>query len=69
MSKLFTKRSNGFRAFSTQGSKNLAPRLIPNTSTIDIINSFPWTLTPQTSLALQETPYIKLTEYYLEESF
>jgi hypothetical protein len=69
MSKLFTKRSDGFRAFSTQGFKNLAPRLIPNTPSVDIINSFPWTLTPQTSLALQETPYIKLTEYYLEESF
>ena len=52
-----------------QGFKNLAPRLTPNTPTVDIINSFPWTLTPQTSLALQETPYIKLTEYYLEESF
>ena len=78
-------RSNGFTAFKRtapgntgprgssfqqgQGFKNLAPRLIPNTSTVDIINSFPWTLTPQTSLALQETPYIKLTEYYLEESF
>ena len=71
MSKLFTKRSDGFKAFSTptQGFKNLAPRLISNTSIVDIINSFPWTLTPPTSLALQETPYIKLTEYYLEEGF
>ena len=69
MGKLFTKRKDGFKAFSTQGFKNLAPRLISNNSTVDIINSFPWTLTPQTSLALQETPYIKLTEFYLEESF
>jgi hypothetical protein len=69
MGKLFTKRSDGFKAFSTRGFVNLAPRLISNTSTVDIINSFPWTLTPSTSLALQETPYIKLTEYYLEESF
>jgi hypothetical protein len=49
--------------------KGLANILTPESSGyIDIINNFPWTLTPQSSLALKETPYIELTEFYLLES-
>ena len=49
--------------------KGLANILTPEGSGfIDIINNFPWTLTPQSSFALKETPYIELTEFYLLDS-
>lgn len=82
MSILFTKGNNDFRSFTTsgnqtndremgreKGSQELAPRLVSNTPTIDIVNNFPWTLTPLNSLSLQETPYIKLKEFYLLDSY
>jgi hypothetical protein len=43
----------------------LADELIPRETPLNIIKNFPWTLTPKNSLALNETPYIKLKEYYL----
>jgi len=36
---------------------------------IDVVKNFPWTLTPQSSPARDETPYIRLQEYYLLDSY
>jgi hypothetical protein len=58
--------------FNAQNSAKLADVLTPgkgsNGGNIDIINNYPWSLTPSSSLALKETPYIKLTEFYLLDS-
>lgn len=45
----------------------LADELVPREAPIDVIKKFPWTLTPPSSPALDETPYIKLKEYYILE--
>jgi hypothetical protein len=69
MGYLYTKGNNDFRSFSSDGMKNLAPKLISNNSVVDVVNNFPWTFTPLNSLAIQETPYIRLREFYLLDSF
>lgn len=51
---------------------NLAPVLVPSGTTgglIDVVSSFPWTLTPPFSKAREETPYIELVEYNLFDSY
>jgi len=55
----------------TNEAKNLSNILEPNGSYSDlnIINKFNWTLTPLTNLLAKEIPYIKLTEYYLTDSY
>jgi hypothetical protein len=60
---LFTKEKNQQGGTST--TERAGDILKPKTTSINIIEEFPWTLTPKTSLALKETPYIKLNEYYL----
>jgi hypothetical protein len=35
---------------------------------LNVIKDFPWTLTPKTSQARNETPFITLTEYYMIDS-
>lgn len=42
---------------------NLGDELTPNTSEIDVVKDFPWTLTPTTSPARKEAPYIFLREF------
>jgi hypothetical protein len=42
---------------------NLGDELTPNTPQIDVVNDFPWTLTPTTSQARKEAPYIFLREF------
>jgi hypothetical protein len=55
-----------------QNTDRLAPDLIPGSEApggnIDIINSFPWTLTPSNNLGRKETPTIILTEFYQKQS-
>lgn len=36
---------------------------------MDVIKKFNWTLTPRNETTLKEVPYIKLTEYYLFDSY
>jgi len=47
---------------------NYAPELRAIEPVIDVVKNFPWTLTPPSSPARKETPYIKLTEYYVTEN-
>jgi len=49
--------------------QNLANILTPKSNGyIDVIKQYPWTLTPSSSVALEQTPYIELTEFYLLDS-
>jgi hypothetical protein len=41
----------------------VADELTPNLSLIDVVNDFPWTLTPTNSEARKEAPYIFLREF------
>lgn len=54
-----------------QGPDRSARTLIPNEdgNVINVIEKFPWTLTPFSSPARIETPYIKLKEFYLLDSY
>lgn len=54
-----------------QGSDKSARTLIPNEegNVIDVVQKFPWTLTPRNSPARTETPYIKLKEFYLLDTY
>lgn len=55
----------------TTDVKKLADKLIPSLEgpVINVIEKFPWTLTPINSPARNETPYIKLKEFYLLDSY
>ena len=44
-------------------NKNLADILVSRESIIDVVQSFPWTLTPISSFARENTPYIIIKEY------
>lgn len=61
----------GTRYKGTNESKNLADILEPNGgySDLNVIEKFNWTLTPMTPTVAAEVPYIKLTEYYLTDSY
>ena len=56
---------------NVQGSDKSARTLIPNEegNVIDVVQKFPWTLTPRNSPARTETPYIKLKEFYLLDTY
>jgi len=46
-------------------TNRLAPNLEPiGSGMINVIDDFPWTLTPKTGWSRKETPYIHLVEYY-----
>jgi len=47
---------------------NLGDELTPNTPIIDVVKDFPWTLTPTTSQARKEAPYIYLREFLQVET-
>lgn len=66
MSYLFTQTLDDFNGIL---SKTLAPKLIPTNNEVNVVDSFPWTLTPLNSLAILETPYIKLKEFYLDDNY
>ena len=53
-------------AGGTTNALGLGPKLLPaGSGDINIRDNFPWTLTPKSPL--QETPYIRLQEYYVEQ--
>jgi len=50
------------------GYSNLGDELTPRQSIINVVDDFPWTLTPTNSLARKEAPYIFLREFYQLET-
>lgn len=78
MSYIFTRTKNTtkFQYASQKANRqvdpiNLSEELIPGAygGHINVVKDFAWTLTPKGSKALNETPYIKLKEYYLFDSY
>jgi hypothetical protein len=70
MSYLYTPVQNDQGTFSND-PKNLAKKMVPNAfgGDLDVITRFPWTNTPLTSKVIEETPYIKLKEFYLLNNY
>jgi len=72
MAKLYKKIPNtqASRALNTTNLR-LAPEMVPNAEggVLDIVRTFPWTLMPPGSKALQEAPYIRIKEFYLLDSY
>lgn len=51
------------------GAQNIADELTPLMPLIDVVNDFPWTLTPTNSLARKEAPVIRLREFIQLETY
>ena len=51
------------------GDQNIADELTPLLPLIDVVNDFPWTLTPTNSLARKEAPVIRLREWIQLETY
>ena len=66
---LYTKARPRYKALPTTWWSrqdlvdNLGDELTPNLPLINVVDDFPWTLTPTTSEARKEAPYIFLREF------
>jgi hypothetical protein len=72
MAILYTKQPAN-RSFAALGGitdpKRLARDLVPTgNGWADVVNDFPWTLTPERSASRRETPFIQLKEYYMQQN-